>query len=188
MRWFFRLFFNLIRLSLFFVWLPLRLFARPRGPWAMLVVHSHIVQFASSEGWLRKLLLRMSSEKQSSLAELREMVEAIIESQAIEKVLIKLPHLHAGWTTCQELRELIEQLNEAGKHTVIFLSHGATNREYYVACAAKEWMPPHASLSVLGVGSSICIRKSSCKNLVWICKCLLAVAIRPQQSVSIPSR
>lgn len=148
-----RFFANLLRL----LWLPVLLYARYRWSrgkpkWISLHLHSSVVPFRVRGSLLQRLTSRARDAQVSSLEELRALARAIREDSAVVGLLVHVPHLEAGWSACEGVRDTLATLRAAGKEVVVYLPEGGGNRELYVALSASRiYMAPYTSFGPLGM-------------------------------------
>jgi protease-4 len=74
----------------------------------------------------------------------------------ITGVVVRIRRTNLAWGMAQELRDLLRDLNDAGKKTVAYLETGAlgANREYYLATGAEEIVvSPGTTSPVIGLGA-----------------------------------
>jgi protease-4 len=91
-----------------------------------------------------------------SIAALRRVLAQAEGDPRVEGVLFEIDGLRCGWAGCESLREVIGALGEHGKRTVAFLPAGGGTREYFVASACAEvYVPPAASLFLLGIAREL---------------------------------
>jgi protease-4 len=149
-----RLLGNLLRIGLWPLWVASRRLRRPRGRFVELHLHPHPVEVAGRAPLWQRLLRRTGDRGLRSIEELRQLAALIASDPSIDGLLLHLPHLRAGWATCQSVREVLLRLRAQGKRVVVYLPLGGGNHELYVALAGDRVLTaPHAPISLLGVGS-----------------------------------
>lgn len=102
------------------------------------------------------LLARVFGHGLIPFAHVRDLFVKAERDSRIERVVIKITPLEIGWAKAQELRTLITQLRDAGRHPVAYLeveSFGS-NLEYYVASAAEEiYVAPATRMPFFGLAA-----------------------------------
>ncbi len=102
------------------------------------------------------LLARLLGKGFVPMARVRDLFAKAERDKRLERVVVKITPLEIGWAKAQELRALITQLRDAGRHPVAYLeieSFGS-NLEYYVASAAEEvYVAPATRMPFVGLAA-----------------------------------
>lgn len=148
------LFSNLARLLLLPVRWPIRTWQRRRVRWVRLELHGQLSQLPRPVPVLARLLRRRMPPGPTPLSELRDLAHAMSEDPGVEGLLVSMPRLTAGWSACEDLREVFGALRAAGKRVVVHLPEGGGHREMLVASAADEvLLSAPAQLHLVGISA-----------------------------------
>jgi protease-4 len=149
-----RLFGNLVRISLWPLWLLSQRLLRPRARWVEVRLSAHPVEVAGPMPLWQRLRRRGGGGKLRSIVELRRLCALLADDPGIDGLLLHLPHLRVGWATSTSVRDALLSLRRSGKRVVAYLPQGGGNRELYVAWAAdRVLVAPQAPVSLVGVSS-----------------------------------
>ena len=100
-----------------------------------------------------------SDDSTTDLFELFRLFQRVKQDDSVKGVLVRLSPVGAGWGKCQEIRDLIKGVRQAGKKVWVWLPLG-TNKEYFLASAADEIiMPPAGFLLTMGLRAEITFMK-----------------------------
>ncbi|MFP6565384.1 MAG: signal peptide peptidase SppA [Myxococcota bacterium] len=100
------------------------------------------------------LLARLLGEAREPFLDLLSILALAERDDRIETLLVRLGNLEIGWGKTQELRDAIERVGAAGRHTIVLLETNAlsANGEYFVASVADEiYAAPGAMTPVMGL-------------------------------------
>ncbi len=96
-----------------------------------------------------------SRKKRTALHDLLRVLANAARSPRVAAVLLTMENLSAGWAQLSDLRRALLKFREAGKPVYSFIASGG-NGEYYVASACdRVYMPPAASLHLVGLASEV---------------------------------
>ncbi len=131
------------------VWWPLLLLRRrraaPQGAWLRLEVDGPVVEVPPRlPFWDRR-------PRPLALERLRRLVELAARDPRVAGILVELKHVSGGSASATSLREVLLMARQRGKRVVVYLPHGASTRETYVASAAERvLLGPETFVSPLG--------------------------------------
>jgi protease IV len=115
-----------------------------RGFYAKLVLRDAILEASSTPSFLRR-------GEPVRLRRLLEVLEAIALHPRIRKLFLVVRPLTVGWAQIEEIHRALGRIHAAGKETLCYLE-GADNKSYYLASGARRvFMPPSASLDLVGL-------------------------------------
>ena len=127
----------------------------PRERWVHVKLRSRLVEVDRPLHMLARFVPGLATRRPTSLLVLRELTDHILRDANVEGVVLEIPSLHAGWSSVDAVRELVQKLCEGGKKVVAWLPDGGGNRELFLASAATRVLTsPHATLSPLGIAAS----------------------------------
>ncbi|MDE3270064.1 MAG: signal peptide peptidase SppA [Pseudomonadota bacterium] len=93
---------------------------------------------------------RFRPKDQTSIRELRELLDLSIEDARVETVLLEIGTVYGDFTAVSELRAIIAELVAHGKQVIAYLQDG-DNTGYFIASASEQIiMPPAASILITG--------------------------------------
>ncbi|WP_157069341.1 signal peptide peptidase SppA [Sandaracinus amylolyticus] len=146
---------NLLRLPFLPVWWLLRRVRMPRERWVHVKLRSRLVEVDRPLHTLARFVPGLATRRPTSLLALRELTDHILRDANVEGVVLEIPSLHAGWSSVDAVRELVQKLCAGGKKVVAWLPDGGGNRELFLASAATRVLTsPNATLSPLGIAAS----------------------------------
>lgn len=145
---------NLLRLLLSPLIVLRRWRSRRGSGWVRVQVQRQLSQLPRPVSPLRRVLQRRMPPPPTALSELRTLTDALARDPHARGLLLSIPHLAAGWASCEDLRGLLVALRGRGKRVVVHLREGGGQREMLVASGADEvLMSPGAQLQLLGVSA-----------------------------------
>jgi protease-4 len=101
-------------------------------------------------------LARLAGDPTRPFLGLLSMFKLAERDDRITTVILRIQPLVIGWGKADELRDAIERLREAGKHTVAYLeiANFSSNRELYVASRADEvYLSPGSVVPLVGLAA-----------------------------------
>jgi len=140
---------------------PLRLRGRRRllkeHGWAELWIEGEIIELRPIEKWAQDMLRKILKRKDGPrvvLSRLRGFTKAFIKDRHAKGVLVRIGPLGGGWASADEVRQLLLQIQRAGREVLVFIDPGAGNREMLVASAGTRiLMPPSGGLAATGTAA-----------------------------------
>ena len=147
-----RLLGNLLRLPFLPLWWLSRLLSRPRGQWLLVRLRPRLVELERPRPFFVRFFPSVAKTLPTALETLRRLADHVVRDHRVTGVVVELPPLTAGWSTCASLRSVIAKLRAAGKKVVVYLPQGGGNRELYVASAGdRVLLGPQATIMALGL-------------------------------------
>ncbi len=97
----------------------------------------------------------LSRKTRTALHDLLRVLHNAARSPRVAAALLTMDNLSAGWARLSDLRRALLKFRESGKPIYAFVASGG-NAEYYVASACdRVYMPPAASLHLVGLASEV---------------------------------
>jgi len=96
------------------------------------------------------------SPAQHTWPQILEQINHVRNSSNSPGLLIRLDDIQLSWARCDELRQLVADLESRDKRVLVYLGDNASTRTYWVASAASQIvMHPAATLDLTGVSRTL---------------------------------